>query len=70
MGDLLSALHDAHNGSLRFVIAIRGHALVGLLILGFGLLCLDLVDFDTVPGIRKAMVDGKSVASIDIFAFW
>ena len=70
MCDLLSALHDTHNGSLCLVVAIRGHALVGLLVLGFGFLGLNLVDFDTVPGIRKAEVDREGVVSIDIFAFW
>lgn len=40
-----------------------------LLILGFGLFGLDLVDLDAVFGMGKVDVDGEGVGGVDVFAF-
>lgn len=67
MRDLLSSFHNANNGSLGFVIAVRGNTLVGLFVLLYSLLCLDLIDLDPIFRIRKVEVDTESVALINIF---
>ena len=43
---------------------------MGLLVFGFGLFGLDLVDFDAVFWVGEAEVDGKCVLCVDVFAFW
>jgi len=40
-----------------------------LLVLGFGLFELDLVDLDAVFGVGEAEVEGEGVGGVDIFAF-
>lgn len=67
MTNLLPPLHDPHDRGLRLEIPVRGHALVRLLVLGFGLLGLDLVDFDAVFGVREGFVDAEGVGWEDIF---
>lgn len=69
MRNLLPALHDTHNGGLRFVIAISSNTFVGLLVFLLGLFGLDLIDFDAVLWMREIEVHGEDVAEIDVFAF-
>ena len=42
---------------------------MGLLIFGFGLLGLDLVDFDAVFYVGEIGVDAECVGVVDVFAF-
>ncbi len=69
MCDRLSALHDPHDSSLRFEVTVSSDSLVGLLVLGFGLFGLNLVDLDAVLGMREAEVHVEGIANIDVFAF-
>ena len=70
MFDRLSALHDSHNSGLCLIMPIGGYTLVGLLILLFSLLELDLVDLDAILGIGEAQVDSEGVSLIYVLAFW
>lgn len=69
MRDLLSALHNTHNGSLSFKITISSDTFVGLLVLLLRFFGLDLVDFDAILWVREVEVHSESIAGIDIFAF-
>lgn len=69
MGDLLPALHDAYDSSLRLVVAVCCYTLMSLLVLGFGFLSLDLIDLDTVFGMRKAEIDREGVVYVDVLSF-
>jgi hypothetical protein len=42
---------------------------VRLLVLFFGFLELDLVDFDAVFGVREVRVEGEGVCGRDVFGF-
>ena len=57
MLDRLPALHNPHNGRLGLVMSVSSNPLVRFLILLFGLFELDLVDLDSVLGVREAVVD-------------
>lgn len=59
MCDCFPSLHDSNNGRLRFVIAIKYNPFVGLFVLLFGFLGLDLVDLDAIFRVGKAKVDGE-----------
>ena len=65
-----STLHDPNNRGLCLVIAIRGNALVGLLVLLFGLLGLDLVDLDAVPRVGEVEIHGERIGVVDVFTSW
>lgn len=54
---------------MRLVVPVRGDPLMGLLVLGFRLFELDLVDLDAVFGVGEAEVDGEGVCVVDVFAF-
>ena len=69
MRNLLSALHNPDNGSLRFIVAVCGYTLVSLLIFGFGLLSLYLIDLDAVFRVGEVDVHGESIINVDIFTF-
>lgn len=70
MRDCFSSFHNANNGSLCFVIAICGNTLVGLFVLFYSLLCLDLIDLDPIFWIKEAEIDSESIAIINISALW
>lgn len=69
MADRLTALHDSDDSGLTLEVPILGDTDVRLLVLLLGLLELDLVDLDTVLGVREVAVDGECVGRIDLFAF-
>jgi hypothetical protein len=69
MTNPLPRLQDAHNRSLRFVIAVRGDALVGFFVFGRRLFELDGVDFDAVFGVREGRVQGEGVGGADFARF-
>ena len=69
MRNRLSALHDPDNCRLGLELPICSHALVRLLVLGFGLAGLDLVDLDAELGVREGGVGGEGVGFVDVFAF-
>lgn len=68
--DGFASFHNPNNCCLRFEIAICRNPFVGLLILRFGFLCLDLVDLNAILLIRETLVHRKGVGVIDIFASW
>lgn len=64
----LAALHDPHNGSLRFEVSVGSSTLVRRLLLLLGLLELDLIDLDALLDVGEPSVEGKGVCSVDILA--
>ena len=70
MCDALPTLHDPDNSRLRLVVTVCSDTLVGLLILLFRFLRLDLVDLDPVPWVHEAEIHRESIAVIDIFPSW
>ena len=66
---LLPTLHDPNNSSLGFVVAICSYTFVCLLVLGFGLFGLDLIDFDAVFYVGEVGVDAECVGVVDVLAF-
>ncbi len=70
MRNRFPALHDAHDGGLRFEIAVGGDAFVRLLVFGLGFFGLDLVDLDAVFGVGEGEVYIEGVIDVDVFAFW
>jgi hypothetical protein len=66
MLDRLPALHDPHYCGLGLVVSISSYTFVSLLVLGFGFLELDLVDFNAVFGVGEGGVVGEGVADIDV----
>lgn len=69
VGDGFARLHDPNNGCLRFKSAVHHDLFMSLLVFFCGLLCLNLVDFNAVFGIRKIGVHAERVSMIDILAF-
>ena len=69
MRNLLLALHYAHNGGLRFVIAICRNPFMCLLVLLLRLFGLYLIDFDAVLGMREIEIYCENVAGVDVLAF-
>lgn len=67
--DGFARLHDSDNGCLCFKSAVHDDLFMSLLIFFCGLLCLNLVDFNAVFGIRKINIHAECVRVIDIFAF-
>lgn len=67
--DGFARLHDPDNGCLRFKSAVHHDLFMSLLIFFCGLLCLNLVDFNAVFGIRKIGIHAERVGIIDILAF-
>lgn len=66
----LPALHDPHHCRLALKVAVRGNALVRLLVLLLCLLELHLVDLDAVFLVHKHRVDGKRVRRVDFARLW
>ena len=70
MRDTLSALHNPDNSSLRLVVAISSHTLMGLLIFLLGLFGLNLVDLDAVPWVCEVEIHAEGICFADVFTFW
>ena len=69
MRDTLSALHDADDCSLRFIVTVCCNTLVSLLILLLGFFGLDLIDLDAIFGVGEVEIHSEGVTGIDVFAF-
>lgn len=69
MADPFTRLQNAYNGGLRFVVAVCGDTLVGLLVLGRSLFELYCVDLDTVFRVVEGAIEGECVGWVDIAAF-
>ena len=68
VADSLLALHDAHNCSLCFVVAVGSYALMRLLVLFLCLLQLDLVDFDPHLGVVEGRRKREGIGLVDFAA--
>lgn len=64
MSYYLLTLHDPHDSGLGLKVAIGLDTLVGLLVLFFRLLELDLVDFDAVFLVREAWIERECVGFV------
>lgn len=69
MANPLPRLQDAHNSRLRFVVAVRGNALVGFFVLSSGFFELHCVDLDAVFWVREGGVEREGVGGSDFAAF-
>ena len=69
MRNVLAGLEDAHDGGLGLVVAVRGHALMGLLVFGGRFFELHRVDFDAVLRVCEVRVEGEGVGGVDVTAF-
>lgn len=69
MRDCLPTLHDPYNRRLRFKPTVSGDPFVRLLVFGFGLFGLDLVDLDAIFGVGEVGVHVEGVGGVDVFAF-
>lgn len=67
MRNSLVALHDTDNGGLGLEASVLCNLLVGLLILFFGFLELNLVDFDAHLLVTEARVVGEHVGVFNLF---
>lgn len=65
----LPSLQDAHNRRLSFIVAVRGDALVCLLVLFLGLLELHCVDLDAVFRVSEVGVERESIGGVNLSAF-
>lgn len=69
MCDGFARLHDSNNGCLCFKSAVHDDLFMSLLVFFCGLLCLNLVDFNAVFGIKEIDIHAERVGVIDILAF-
>lgn len=69
MCDGFARLHDSNNGCLRFKSAVHDDLFMSLLVFFCCLLCLNLVDFNAVFGIRKIDIHAERVGVVNIFTF-
>lgn len=68
MAEQFATLHNAHDGSLCFEMAIGRDPLVRALGFLFGLLQLDLVDLDAHLLVAETLVVRELVAGVHILA--
>jgi hypothetical protein len=69
MTDALARLQNSDNGGLSLVVAVRGNALVGFLVLGSCFLELDCVDLYAVFGIGKGCVECEGIGFVNVTTF-
>jgi len=70
MPDLLPRLENPNDSGLAFEVAVFRYTNVSFFVFFFGLLELNLVDFDPISGMREVGVEGEGVGGRDVSTAW